>query len=78
MFGMTHDGATPCLERLHKSFLGKQTQHPAIPDTLVCSLHCGYTLIHPHRDNSAAEVLKRTEIALTEAQSSEQLCIIAA
>lgn len=78
MFGMTSEGATPCLERLHKSFLGKQAQHPAIPDTLICSLHCGYTLIHPHRDNSAAEVLKRTEAALTEAQESEQRCIIAA
>ncbi len=78
MFSMTNEGATPCLERLHKSFLGKQVQHPAIPDTLICSLHCGYTLIHPHRDNSAAEVLKRTETALSEAQESEQRSIIAA
>lgn len=78
MFGMSADGAAPCLERLHKSFLGKQVQHPAIPDTQICSLHFGYTLIHPHRDNSAAEVLKRTETALSEAQESEQRCIIAA
>jgi diguanylate cyclase (GGDEF)-like protein len=78
LFGMSAEGATPCLERLHKSFLGKQAQLPSLPDTLICSLHCGYTLIHPHRDNSAAEVLKRTEHALDEAQSSEQRCIIAA
>lgn len=78
MFGMTGEGATPCLERLHKSFLGKQAQLPTLPDTLICSLHCGYTLIHPHRDNSAADVLKRTESALNEAQTSEQRCIIAA
>lgn len=78
MFGMSAEGATPCLERLHKSFLGKQAQLPTLPDTLICNLHCGYTLIHPHRDNSAAEVLKRTESALGEAQSSEQRSIIAA
>jgi diguanylate cyclase (GGDEF)-like protein len=78
MFGMTAEGATPCLERLHKSFLGKQAQLPTLPDNLICSLHCGYTMIHPHRDNSAAEVLKRTENALDEAQTSAQRCIIAA
>jgi diguanylate cyclase (GGDEF)-like protein len=78
MFGMTNEGATPCLERLHKSFLGKQAQLPTVPDSLICSLHCGYTLIHPHRDNSAAEVLKRTEAALAEAQESAERAIIAA
>lgn len=78
LFSMSSDGATPCLERLHKSFLGKQVQHPTISDSQICSLHCGYTLIHPLRDNSADEVLKRTEEALDEAQHSEQRCIIAA
>lgn len=78
MFGMTAEGTAPSLERMHKSFLGVQAQHPAIPDTLICSLHFGYTLIHPHRDNSAAEVLKRAEVALGEAQTSEERCIIAA
>jgi diguanylate cyclase (GGDEF)-like protein len=78
MFGMSAEGTVPCLERMHKSFLGLQAQHPAIPDTLICSLHFGYTLIHPHRDNSAAEVLKRSEAALTEAQQSSERCIIAA
>ncbi|HEC18918.1 MAG TPA: diguanylate cyclase [Gammaproteobacteria bacterium] len=78
MFGMNADGAIPCLERLHKSFLGKQAQLPTLPDALICSLHFGYTLIHPHRDNSAAEVLKRTEQALAEARTSAERCIIAA
>jgi len=78
MFGMTPEGATPCLERLHTSFLGKQSKHPAIPNSLICSLYCGYTMIHPLRDNSAAAVLKRTETALSTAQSSEQQSIIAA
>ena len=78
MFGMSAEGTVPCLERMHKSFLGLQAQHPAIPDTQICSLHFGYTLIHPHRDNSAAEVLKRSEAALAEAQQSSERCIIAA
>jgi diguanylate cyclase (GGDEF)-like protein len=78
MFGMSAEGTAPCLERMHKSFLGAQAQHPAIPETLICSLHFGYTLIHAHRDNSAAEVLKRAETALSEAQVSEERCIIAA
>jgi diguanylate cyclase (GGDEF)-like protein len=78
MFGMSAEGTSPSLERMHKTFLGAQAQHPAIPDTLMCSLHFGYTLIHAHRDNSAAEVLKRTEAALSEAQQSEERCIIAA
>jgi len=78
MFGMTSDGATPCLERLHKSFFEQQAQHPEIPDVLICDLFCGYTLIHPHRDNSAANVLERTEQALVNAQTSAKHCIIAA
>ncbi|HHI94871.1 MAG TPA: diguanylate cyclase [Gammaproteobacteria bacterium] len=78
MFGMTADGATPCLERLHKSFFEQQMQHPKIPDTLSCRLFCGYTLIHPLRDNSAADVLNRTEQALADAQMSAKHCIIAA
>lgn len=78
MFGMSAEGTTPSLERMHKSFLSVQGQHPAIPDSLICSLHFGYTLIHAHRDNSAAEVLKRAEAALIEAQASEERCIIAA
>lgn len=78
MFGMSAEGIVPSLERMHKSFLGLQAQHPAIDDTLICSLHFGYTLIHAHRDNSAADVLKRAEVALDEAQESEERCIIAA
>jgi len=78
MFGMTADGAIPCLERLHRSFFRQQIQHPEIPDSLACNLFCGYTLIHPLRDNSAADVLKRTEQALANAQTSAKHSIIAA
>ena len=78
MFGMTANGATPCLERLHKSFVEQQLRHPEIPDTLNCDLFCGYTLIHPLRDNSAANVLKRVEQALADAQTLTKHCIIAA
>ncbi len=78
MFGMTTDGATPCLERLHKLFFEQQRRHLEIPDTLICDLFCGYTLIHSLRDNSATNVLKRAEQALTDAQISAKHCIIAA
>ena len=78
MFGMSAKGTSPSLERMHRSYLNAQAQHPAIKDDMICSLHFGYTLIHAHRDNSAAEVLKRCEAALSEAQASEERCIIAA
>lgn len=78
MFGMTADGATPCLERLHKFFFEQQLRHSEIPNTLICNLFCGYTLIHALRDNSATNVLKRAEQALTDAQTSAKHCIIAA
>jgi len=78
MFGMIADGATPCLERLHKSFFEQQRKHLEIPDRLTCDLFCGYTLIHPLRDNNATNVLKRAEQALTDAQTSAKHCIIAA
>ncbi len=78
MFGMTVDGATPCLERLHKFFFEQQLRHPEIPSTLICDLFCGYTLIHPLRDNSATNVFKRAEQALSDAQTSAKHCIIAA
>lgn len=78
MFGMTAEGATPCLERLHASFLGKQSKHPVIPISRICGLSCGYTMIHPLRDNSAATVLQRAETALISAQTSDEQSIIAA
>jgi len=78
LFGMNADGATPCLERLHESFFAQQMRLPGIPSTLTCDLSCGYTLIHPLRDNNAADVLKRTEQALADAQTSAKHCIIAA
>lgn len=78
LFGMSAEGVMPCLERLQQTFRELQTQHPAISSNQVCSLSCGYTLIHPHRDNNAAEVLKRTESALAEARNADGLHIIAA
>ena len=78
LFGMSAEGVMPCLERLQQTFLELQTQHPAISVEQVCSLSCGYTLIHPHRDNNAAEVLKRTESALAEARNADGQHIIAA
>lgn len=78
MFGMTADGVTPCLQRLHDAFQDRQKQHPGIPDESICGLYCGYTLIHPHRDNNASEVYKRAEAALLEAQESDDQRIIAA
>ena len=78
MFGMSSEGTTPCLERMHKSFLSSQAQHPAIAETCIRSLAFGYTMIHPYRDNNAASVLKRTESALAIAQESGETCIISA
>jgi diguanylate cyclase (GGDEF)-like protein len=78
MFGMTADGATPSLQRLYDAYQERQKQHPGIPDKLMCKLYCGYTLIHPHRDNSASEVYRRAEVALLEAQKSDNQHIISA
>lgn len=69
MFGMKADGATPCLERMNARFMRQQKQHPAIEAGQVCTLCCGYTMIHGHRD-SADEVLERAWDALTEAEAS--------
>ncbi|NOX76436.1 MAG: diguanylate cyclase [Gammaproteobacteria bacterium] len=70
MFGMKADSATSRLERLHALFLHQQKQHPAIEDEHICGFCCGYTLIHGHRDNNAAEVLERARGALAEAEAS--------
>jgi diguanylate cyclase (GGDEF)-like protein len=78
LFGMKAEGATPFLERMLRNFQERQAEHPALPDDQLCSLQCGYTLIHPHRDGNAAEVLKRAETALQAAQSEADRSIIAA
>ena len=76
MFGASPEGTTPCLERLCRSFRKHQNEHPAIPQDNVCTLYCGYTRIHAHRDKNAAQVLKRAEAALAEAQKSSDHHII--
>ena len=76
MFGASPEGTTPCLERVCRSFRKRQNEHPAIPKDHVCTLYCGYTRIHAHRDKNAAQVLKRAEAALDEAQESSDHHII--
>jgi diguanylate cyclase (GGDEF)-like protein len=71
MFGMSAEGATPCLQRLQQGFQQQQAQHPAISQGQECQLSCGYTLIHAHRDNNAAEVLKRAATALDDAEDAD-------
>jgi GGDEF domain-containing protein len=71
LFGMKEEGIAPCLQRLDSSFRERQEQHPGIPNDALGRLHCGYTLIHAHRDNNAAEVLRRAETALAEAEASD-------
>lgn len=78
MFGASPEGTTPCLERICRSFRKYQVEHPAIPEKLACSLNCGYTRIHAHRDSNAAQVLKRAETALAEAKQSPDHHIISA
>ena len=78
MFGASPEGTTPCLERVCRSFRKHQQDHPAIPKDSICSLSLGYTRIHAHRDGNAAEVLKRAEAALFEAENSTDHHIISA
>jgi len=76
MFGASPEGTTPCLERICRSFRKHQIEHPAIPKDHTCTLYCGYTRIHAHRDKNAAQVLKRAEAALGEAVESSDHHII--
>ena len=71
LFGMKEEGLAPCLQRLDTTFRERQEQHPGIPNDALGQLHCGYTLIHAHRDNNAAEVLRRAEAALAEAEVAD-------
>lgn len=70
MFGASPEGTAPCLERIGRSFYKHQSEHPAIPNDRECTLNIGYTRIHAHRDGNAAQVLKRAEEALAEAEQS--------
>jgi len=76
MFGASPEGTTPCLERINRSFRKRQTEHPVIPNNNICPLYCGYTRIHAHRDKNAAQVLKRAEGALVEAEQSSDHHIV--
>lgn len=76
MFGTSPEGTTPCLERICRSFRKHQNEHPVIPKDNVCTLNCGYTRIHAHRDKNAAQVLKRAETAVAEAQESSDHHIV--
>jgi diguanylate cyclase (GGDEF)-like protein len=76
MFGASPEGTTPCLERISRSFRKHQEDHPAIPNDSICTLSIGYTRIHAHRDGNAAQVLKRAEAALAEAENSNDRHII--
>ena len=67
LFNTKRDGIEPCLQRLQDSFHSQQLKHADIPDDKACSLRCGYTLIHRHRDNDAGQVLARAEQALGDA-----------
>jgi len=78
MFGASPAGITPCLERISRSFRKHQTDHPAIPNDRICSVNMGYTRIHAHRDGNAAQVLKRAEAALAEAEQSADCHITSA
>lgn len=76
MFDMKTNGARPCLKRLQQSFCDSQARHPVLTGDDLCKLDCGYTLIHPHRDNNAGEIFKRTETALAEARASTEHGIV--
>lgn len=76
MFGASPEGTSPCLERVCRSFRKHQQDHPAIANENLCSLSVGYTRIHAHRDGNAAQVLKRAEQALSEAENSTDHHII--
>lgn len=71
LFGMKEEGVAPCLQRLDSSFRERQEQHPGIPNDALGQLHCSYTLIHAYRDNNAADVLRRAEAALAEAEAED-------
>jgi hypothetical protein len=68
----------PSLKRLNKAFTERQERHPAIPKEAMGRLHCGYTLIHAHRDNVPADVLQRAEAALASAEAEDSSHIVAA
>lgn len=73
LFGTKRDGIEPCLQRLRDSFHDQQHMHPDIADDKTCTLRCGYTLIHRHRDNDAGQILVRAEQALGEADDAQPL-----
>ncbi len=73
LIGTKRNGIEPCLQRLRDSFYNQQHKHLDITDGTTCTLHCGYTLIHRHRDNDPGQVLARAEQALREAGDERQV-----
>ncbi len=70
LFGSKRNGAEACLQRLRDSFHARQRQHPHTSGDTPCTLRCGYTLIHRHRDNDPERILARAEQALHEADDA--------
>ncbi len=71
LFGSKRNGAEACLQRLRDSFHARQRQHPHASGDTLCTLRCGYTLIHRHRDNDPERILARAEQALHEADDAQ-------
>jgi len=71
LFGSKRDGVEACLQRLRDSFEHQQRQHPDITGDQACTLRCGYTRIHRHRDNDPGRILARAEQALHEADDTQ-------
>lgn len=71
LIGSKRNGIEACLQRLRDSFYDQRRKHPDTADDTACILHCGYTLIHRHRDNDPGQVLARTEQALREADDKQ-------
>ncbi len=71
LYGSKRHGVEACLQRLRDDFQEQQRQRPDIADDRACTLRCGYTLIHRHRDNDAGQILARAEQALRDADDEQ-------
>ncbi len=71
LIGSKRNGIEACLQRLRDNFYSQGRKHPDITGGTACTLHCGYTLIHHHRDNDPGQVLARAEQALREADDEQ-------
>lgn len=73
LFGSKRDGAEACLQRLREHFHDQQRKHPNLVHDAACTLRCGYTQIHRHRDNDPDQILGRAEQALRETDETQPL-----